>query len=86
MPGFNHYAKLARILSNEPEGWYIMRIDEPTTATKFNGEVVQFDHYYRLYSRNGEKIRYGKFQQIERLAGALHCDAIEPPIMEVGAV
>ena len=63
MPGFNHYAKLARILSQEPDGWYIVRIDEPTSATKFSGEVVHFDHYYRLYSRNGEKIRTVSFSK-----------------------
>lgn len=71
MAGFNHYAKLKRILDAEPPGWYIIRIDEPTTATNFKGETVTFDHYYRLYSANGEPIKYGKFQQLARLAQAL---------------
>lgn len=71
MPGFNHYAKLKRILNTEPAGWYILRIDEPTTATNFKGEKVTFDHYYRLYHANGTPIHYGKFQQLPRLAQAL---------------
>ena len=72
MAGFNHYAKLKRILDAESPGWYIIRIDEPTTATNFKGETVTFDHYYRLYSANGEPIKYGKFQQLARLAQALN--------------
>lgn len=72
MAGFNHYAKLKRILDAEPSGWYIMRLDEPTTATNFKGETVAFDHYYRLYSANGKPIKYGKFQQLARLAQALN--------------
>ena len=38
MPGFSHYAKLRRLLDSEPPGWYIVRIDEPTSATNFRGE------------------------------------------------
>lgn len=43
---FNHYAKIKRILENEPGGWYIRRIDEPTEAKNFKGETVAYDHYY----------------------------------------
>ncbi len=71
MAGFNHYAKLKRILDAEPPGWYIMRIDEPTTATTFRGEVRHLDHYYRLYHTDGTPIKYGKFQQLDLLARAL---------------
>ena len=78
---FNHYAKLKRILDTEPEGWYIRRIDEPTTATNFKNENVHFDHYYRLYSVDGAQIKFGKFQQLERLARALGVDAAELPVI-----
>lgn len=71
MPGFNHYAKLKRILDAEPPGWYILLINKPTTATNFKGEVVHFDHYYRLYRADATPIKYGKFQQLSRLARAL---------------
>jgi hypothetical protein len=81
MPGFNHYAKLTRLLAAEPEGWYIMLIDQPTTATNFRGEKVRFDHYYRLYHADGTQIKYGKFQQISRLAQALSIDVDELPIV-----
>lgn len=68
---FNHYTKLKHILDAEPEGWYIILIEEPTTATNFKGERVHFDHYYRLYHADGTTIKYGKFQQLSRLAQAL---------------
>jgi hypothetical protein len=78
---FNHYARLKRILAAEPAGWYILRIDKPTTATNFKGETKHFDHYYRLVDANNQPIRYGKFQQIERLARALSCDPTDLPIL-----
>lgn len=81
MPGFNHYAKLKRILADEPPGWYIQRIDEPTTATNFKGEKVTFDHYYRLYSAAGMPIKYGKFQQLARFAQALEISEENLPIV-----
>ena len=81
MAGFNHYAKLKGILDAEPPGWYIIRIDEPTTATNFKGETVTFDHYYRLYSANGEPIKYGKFQQLARLAQALNIPEEALPVV-----
>ncbi len=81
MPGFNHYAKLKRILADEPPGWYIVRIDEPTTATNFKGETVTFDHYYRLCHVDGTHIKYGKFQQLARLAQALDIAEENLPIL-----
>jgi len=82
MAAFNHYAKLKRILADEPEGWYIRRIDEATTASNFRGEKTHFDHYYRLYHADDTEIKYGKFQQIERLARALGVDYAELPIVD----
>lgn len=78
---FNHYAKLKRILAAEPEGWYIRHLDEPTTATNFRGEKVRFDHYYRLYSADGTPIKYGKFQQIDRLAHTLGVHPADLPVI-----
>ncbi len=79
---FNHYAKLKRIIQQQPPGWYILRINQPTTASNFRGEVKKFDHYYRLYSFDGQPIKYGKFQQIERLAKILQTNVEELPIVE----
>lgn len=81
MPGFNHYAKLKRILDDEPPGWCIVRVDKPTTATNFKGETVSFDHYYRLCHADGTHIKYGKFQQISRLAQALNIPAEALPVI-----
>ncbi|MBI3494618.1 hypothetical protein HY004_01375 [Candidatus Saccharibacteria bacterium] len=78
---FNHYAKIKRILDNEPEGWVIKRIDEPTTATNFKGEKVNFTHYYRIYDAKGVPIKYCKFQQIERLAKVLEITVEDLPII-----
>lgn len=79
---FNHYAKLQRILANQPEGWFIRRIDEPTSSKNFKGEVVQFTHYYRLYTAEDFPIKYGKFQQIERLARALQVPVEALPVVD----
>ena len=68
---FNHYAKIKRILEQEEAGWYINRIDKPTSAKNFKGETRYFDHYYRIYRSDGEQIKYCKFQQIELLASTL---------------
>ncbi|NCU38541.1 hypothetical protein EOL96_05810 [Candidatus Saccharibacteria bacterium] len=81
MPGFNHYAKLRRIIDTLQPGWYIVRIDEPTCSQKFNGEVVQFDHYYRIYDAFGAQVKFGKFQQLERLAKALQIPAEALPVV-----
>ncbi|MCA9339244.1 hypothetical protein KC939_02765 [Candidatus Saccharibacteria bacterium] len=77
---FNHYAKIKQVLEQEPSGWYIKRIDQPTSARKFNGETRYFDHYYRIYSANDEPIKYCKFQQIDLLAKVLKIDVSELPI------
>lgn len=68
---FNHYAKIKRILEQQPGGWVIKRIDQPTQAKNFKGETSRFSHYYRIYNEKSEPIKYCKFQQIERLAQIL---------------
>ncbi len=78
---FNHYAKIKRILDAQPSGWFIKRIDEPTSAKNFKGETVTFPHYYRIYDRNGNPIKYCKFQQIERLGRALELPVEALPII-----
>lgn len=78
---FNHYAKLKRMLDAEPHGWHIKRIDEPTTAQNFRGEIRTFDHYYRLYAADGTPIKYGKFQQLDRLATTLGVDSTDLPVV-----
>lgn len=78
---FNHYAKIKRILQEQPTGWYIKRIDEPTSAKTFSGETREFDHYYRIYDSNDQAIKYCKFQQIERLSKALDLPVEALPIV-----
>ncbi len=68
---FNHYAKIKRILAEQPDGWYIRRINQPTSAKNFRGETVQYDHYYRVYSADGKPIKYCKFQKLDKLASVL---------------
>jgi hypothetical protein len=79
---FNHYAKIKRILDTEPAGWYIKRINKPTTAQNFKGEVRTFGHYYRIYSANGSPIKYCKFQQLDRLVSVLRLSEADLPIIE----
>lgn len=79
---FNHYAKLKRILDQQPSGWYIRRIDEPTRATNFRGEVVNYDHYYRIYSAEGQAIKYCKFQKIDKLAHTLGLPVEALPLLD----
>ncbi len=79
---FNHYARLKSILDNEPEGWIIRRIAKPTRVKNFKNESVDFDYYYRLYDASGSPIRYGKFQQIERLSGVLSIPVEALPVVE----
>lgn len=79
---FNHYAKIKRILLSYPDGWIIKKINEPTQAKKFNGETVQYPHYYRIYDLQGQPIKYCKFQQIERLARALEQPVESLPIVD----
>lgn len=71
---------MERILDEQPAGWYILRINEPTKAQGFKGEVRTFDHYYRIYDRNDQAIKYCKFQQIERLAAVLKVPVEALPI------
>jgi hypothetical protein len=79
---FNHYAKIKRILESEPSGWIIKRIDDPTFAKNFKGETVEFTHYYRVYNAADQPIKYCKFQQLERLATALHVPVEVLPVIE----
>lgn len=68
---FNHYAKIKRILTIEPEGWRVTRIDEPTAAQNFKGELIHYDHYYRVVRADGTSIPYCKFQKLDKLAQIL---------------
>ena len=78
---FNHYAKIKRILENEKPGWYIKKINKPTTAKKFNGEVRKFDHYYRIYNSDNQPIKYCKFQQLDLLAKIMNTPADQLPLI-----
>lgn len=79
---FNHYAKIKRILEQQPPSWHIKRIDEPTSAKMFNGETKTYEHYYRIYDENGMPIKYCKFQQLDRLSSALKIPAQDLPIID----
>ncbi|HEY1085606.1 MAG TPA: hypothetical protein VGE34_02675 [Candidatus Saccharimonadales bacterium] len=78
---FNHYAKIKRILETYDD-WYIVRINKPTSAQKFNGETVRYNHYYRIYSKDNQPIKFCKFQQIERFAKAMNIPVEMLPISE----
>lgn len=78
---FNHYAKIKRILDQQSEGWIIKRINLPTSAKNFRGETVNYEYYYRIYNKDGEPIKYCKFQQIERLARILEVPVESLPII-----
>lgn len=80
---FNHYAKLKRLIAEQPKGWYIVRIDEPTSAKNFRGELIQYDHYYRIITASGEPLKYGKFQKIDKLAQALTVSVEELPLVNM---
>lgn len=82
MVAFSHYARLKQILNTEPPGWYIVRINTPTTVANFKNEKVVFDHYYRLYHLDGTPIKYGKFQQLARLAQVLGIEEHDLPILD----
>ena len=79
---FNHYAKIKRILAGEPGGWIIKKINEPTSAKNFKGETVKFPYYYRIYSRNGDPIKYCKFQQIQLLSNILDTPVENLPVID----
>lgn len=79
---FNHYAKIKRILEQEPAGWIIKRIDKPTVAKNFKNEEIHFPHYYRIYGHDNQPIKYCKFQQIERLAQVLQVPVEALPVVD----
>lgn len=64
---YNHYSKLTRLIEQHPD-YRIIRINEPTKTKRFNGEYNYYDHYYRLVDGQGNYIKYGKFQQLDKLA------------------
>lgn len=78
---FNHYAKIKRILDEQPRGWIIKRINQPTSAKNFKNETVEFTHYYRIFTNDNQPIKYCKFQQIERLAQILNIPVEELPVI-----
>ena len=78
---FNHYAKIKKILNKYPNEWVIKLINEPTTAKKYNGESVEFDHYYRIYDSDDAPYKYCKFQKIDKLASVLGKSVDELPIV-----
>ncbi len=77
---FNHYAKMKRILDEQPTGWYIRRINEPTTAKNFRGETVHYDHYYRIFAADNTPIKYCKFQKLDKLARILNIPVEALPV------
>ena len=79
---FNHYAKLKHLADDNP-GWYVVRINEPTAAKNFAGDVRRFDYYYRLYSKDGRPVPYGKFQQLERFARVMNVVVEEIEVTEL---
>jgi hypothetical protein len=78
---FNHYAKIKRILDEQPAGWVIHKIDEPTRSLSFKGELREFQYYYRIYDAQDNPIKYCKFQQIELLASVLKMPVEALPIL-----
>lgn len=79
---FNHYAKIKRILNGQPGDWYVKRIDKPTSAKNFRGEVVHYDHYYRICDESGKAIKYCKFQKIDTFAKTLGVSVEDLVIIE----
>lgn len=77
---FNHYAKIKRILDTSAPGWFVCRIDEPTSAKNFRGETRKFDHYYRIYAANNKPIPYCKFQQLDLFAKIMNINVNDIPI------
>ncbi len=80
---FNHYYKLKRIISEHPE-YQILKINKPTKTKRFNGEFNYYNYYYRLITPDGNHIKYGKFQQLDKLASILQVDIgdLEAKIIE----
>ncbi len=79
---FNHYAKLKRILESYGSSWYVVRVNEPTAVLNFRGELVRFEHYYRLCDLSGEYIKFGKFQQLDLFAKTMGIPIEAVPIVE----
>ncbi len=77
---FNHYAKIKQILSEEPGGWVIRLVREPTKAKNFRGDTVEFPHYYRIYDADGQPIKYCKFQQIDLFAKTMGISVESLPV------
>jgi hypothetical protein len=80
---FNHYAKIKRILSDQPEGWYIVKFNQSTSAKNFKGELVHYDHYYRIYGVDDQPIKFCKFQKLDKLASVLSLDVESLPVVEL---
>ena len=78
---FNHYAKIKRILADY-ETWIVLRIDEPTSTQKFNGDIVQYNHYYRVCDADRQPIKFCKFQQLDRFSKAMNIPIEALPIIE----
>lgn len=79
---FNHYAKIKTILSGRSDQWYIVRINRPTTSKKFNGELRNYDHYYRIFGADNKPIPYCKFQQIDRFVSVMNLPIESLPIID----
>ncbi len=77
---FNHYAKIKRILDQYPV-WYIKRINQPTSAQNFKGELIHYNHYYRIYDHFDQPIKYCKFQKLEKLAQILKIEINDLPLI-----
>ena len=79
---FNHYAKIKRILDQQPAGWVIKHINQPTISQNFKGETIKYESYYRIYDASNQPIKYCKFQQIERLAKILNLSVESLPVID----
>jgi hypothetical protein len=79
---FNHYAKIKRILGTVKPGWYVKRINEPTSSKTFKGETRFFEHYYRIYTAKNEPIPFCKFQQLDLFAKTMGIDAHDIMVVE----
>lgn len=80
---FNHYAKIKRILHEQPDGWIIKRINQPTRAKNFKGKTIEYDHYYRIYDSNDQPIKYCKFQKLDLFARTLGVPAESLPVIDL---
>ncbi len=69
---FNHYAKMKQIVSRLPQGWYVKRINKPTTAQNFKGETIHYTHYYRIYTADHQQVKFCKFQQLDRFLNTMN--------------